>query len=136
MGICNSKLSKKLQLDPDLTLASTITQVRQSETIKSQQPLLHGKPDTPVGAVQKGRGGLRPNRGSPNSVASSHKYGKDSCLRCGRYPAHEKAQCLPMTRFAETATSVVTSELSAGQLLKSGEWTKVQMQSRVSFWEH
>ena len=93
VGTCNSKLSEKLQLDPDLTPSTAITQVWQSEAIKSQQPLLHGKPATPVGAVQRGRDGLRANRGSRNSVASSHKSGKDSCPRCGRYPAHEKAQC-------------------------------------------
>ena len=61
VGIRNSKLSEKLQLDPNLTLASAITHVRQSEAVKLQQPLLRGKPDTPVGAVQKakGRRGLR-----------------------------------------------------------------------------
>lgn len=93
VGIRNSKLSEKLQLDPDLTLASAITQVRQSEAVKLQQSVIRGKPDTPVGAVQRGKGGLRPNKGSRNSGDSSHKSGKDSCPRCGRYPAHEKAQC-------------------------------------------
>ena len=44
-----------------------------------------------MGAVE--RGGLRQNKGSPNSVANSHKFGRDVCPRSGRYPAHEKAQC-------------------------------------------
>ena len=94
VGIRNSGLSEKLQLDPNLTLDSAITQVRHSEAVKSQQPLLRGKPDTPVGAVHRGRGWQKPNRGSRNSVASSHnKPGNDCCPRCGRYPAHDKAQC-------------------------------------------
>ena len=93
VGIRNNKLSEKLQLDPDLTLANAINQVRQSEAIKSQQPLLRGKPDTPVGVVQSRQGGLEPNRGSRNNVASNHKPGNDRCPRCCRYPAHEKAQC-------------------------------------------
>ena len=57
VGIRNSALSEKLQLDPRLTLDSAITQVRQAEAVKQQQPLLRGKPDTPVGAVKRGKGG-------------------------------------------------------------------------------
>ena len=36
VGIRNSALSEKLQLDPDLTLQSAITQVRQAEAVKKQ----------------------------------------------------------------------------------------------------
>ena len=46
VGIRNSTLSEKLQLDPRLTLDSAITQVRQSEAVTQQQPLLRGKPDS------------------------------------------------------------------------------------------
>ena len=93
VGICNSALSEKLQLDSGLTLDTAVTQVRQSEAIKQQQPLLRGKPDTSVGAVQRARGGQRANKGSRNSVAISHKPGREQCSRCGRYPAHKKDQC-------------------------------------------
>ena len=60
VGIRNAALSEKLQLDPGLTLEKAVTQVRQSEAIKQQQPLLRGgasagKPDTPIGAVQRKR---------------------------------------------------------------------------------
>ena len=57
VGILDCKLSEKLQLDPDLTLASAVTKVRQAEAVKLQQPLLRGKPDTPVGVVQRWRCG-------------------------------------------------------------------------------
>ena len=92
VGIRNSQLSEKLQLN---LLASAITQVRQSEAVKLQQPAIRGKPDAPVGAVQGGKGGLRPNKGSRKSVDSSHKSEKDSCPRCGRYPAHENLGSVP-----------------------------------------
>ena len=86
VGIRNIALSEKLQLD------TAVTHVRQSEAIKQQQPLLKGKPDTPVGADQRARGGQRANKGSRNSVAIRHKPGREQCSRCGRYPAYEKAQ--------------------------------------------
>lgn len=90
VGIRNSKLSEKLQLDRELTLDSAVAQVRQAEAVKLQQPLLRGKPDTPVGAVQRAKGGPKPNK--RNNATASHKPTKDSCPRCGRYPAHEKDQ--------------------------------------------
>ena len=48
VGIRNSTLSEKLQLDSRLTLESAIAQVRHSEAVKQQQSLLRGKPDTPL----------------------------------------------------------------------------------------
>lgn len=59
VGIRNSTLSERMQLQPDLDLEKAITQVRQAEAIKQQQPLLRsgsgGKADTLVGAVHKDR---------------------------------------------------------------------------------
>ena len=43
VGIRDAKLSEKLQLDPNLTLAKTKTQVRQNEEVKKQQPLIRQK---------------------------------------------------------------------------------------------
>ena len=40
VGIRNAQQAEKLQLDSDLTLEKAVTQVRQAETIKLQQPLL------------------------------------------------------------------------------------------------
>ena len=89
VGIRNSKLSEKLQLNAELTLDGAISQVRQTEAVKLQQPLLRGKPDSPVGAVH-GTGGRWPKKGSKNS--DSHKSGNSVCSRCGRSPAHDKSQ--------------------------------------------
>ena len=67
VGIRNSGLSEKLQLDPRL---SAITQVCQAEAVKQQQPLLRGKPDTSVGAFMCGRGGR--SRGSKDKAPTNH----------------------------------------------------------------
>jgi len=59
VGITDPKLSEKLQLDDKLTLETAIERVRQSETIKEQQPILREEQhsgqmdDIPVGAIHK-----------------------------------------------------------------------------------
>ena len=71
VGICDASLAEKLQLDSELTLTKAVTLVRQAEAVKQQQPLLRGqnhtagvkKPDTPVGAVLKGRSGYGRGKG-------------------------------------------------------------------------
>ena len=90
VGIRNSALSERLQLDAGLSLDSTISQVRQSEAVKEQQPLLRGKPDTPVGAVQRTRGGYKVSRGGRHSPATAANRTQDRCARC---PSHDRAQC-------------------------------------------
>ena len=131
VGIRNTKLSEKLQLNSDLTLAKAVTQVRQLEAVKIQQPLLRGKPDTPVGEVE--RGGLRPNKGSQNSVANSHKSGRDGVA--DTLPMR-RLSVLPRTRSVATAISMVTSEQSVGQLLKFEEWRQALIQLRDNSGSH
>ncbi len=76
VGIRNVVLLEKLQLKADLTLEEAVTQVRQSEAIKWQQPLLRsgsgreakydisvGKDDTHVEGVNRGKAWHRPNYG-------------------------------------------------------------------------
>ena len=86
-GIRNNTLSEKLLLDPRLTLHSAITQVRQSEAVRQQQPLLRGKPDTPVGAVNKSRGGI--TQGSKNNpgVSPTTSQKPHRCNWCGKIPS-------------------------------------------------
>jgi len=80
VGIRNSALAEKLQLDSKLTLETAVAQVRQSEAVKLQQPLLRAscaeKPDLPVGSVQRGRVNHRKSskgQGSQNSRATTHQ---------------------------------------------------------------
>ena len=95
VGIRNGALSEKLQLNADLALQTAITQVRQAEAVKKQQPLVRGRPDIPVGAVG-GVGRAKPNnsrwnKGYRNNAATpSHKQG---CSRCGRSHVHDRAHC-------------------------------------------
>ena len=71
VGIRDSSLAEKLQLDSELTLTKAVTLVRQAEAVKQQQPLLRGqnrpagvkKFDTLVGAVLKGRSGYGRGKG-------------------------------------------------------------------------
>ena len=42
VGLQDAVLSEKLQLEPDLTLKSAISKVRQSEMTKQQQPTVRG----------------------------------------------------------------------------------------------
>ena len=43
VGLRDAKLSKKLQLDPDLTLEIALTKARQHEAVHKQQAFLKGK---------------------------------------------------------------------------------------------
>ena len=101
VGIRNTALSEKMQLQPDLDLEKAITQVRQAEAIKQDQPLLRGgsdvKADTPVGVVHKGRSWQRSKRGSAsrqNSRATpTQPETGTACSRCGKIPAHDRQHC-------------------------------------------
>ena len=60
VGLKDTKLAERLQLDPELTLEKAVNQTRQSEAVKKQQVLLrddqssHGVKET-VDAVHKSK---------------------------------------------------------------------------------
>ena len=100
VGIRNIALSEKLQLKADLTLERAVTEVRQSEAGKMQQPLLRSKMkgDTLVGRVNKGRPWQRPksankSRPNPQVTAETPSVSSSACSRCGRCPAHDRQHC-------------------------------------------
>ena len=104
VGLLSASLSERLQLDPDLTLEKAITQARQAEAIKLQQPLIRGegavKPDLPVGAVQQGRPsqnrsrekGTNWQRQSQETQALNQPHAT-CCPWCGLSPKHDQARC-------------------------------------------
>ncbi|XP_061563112.1 uncharacterized protein LOC133418443 isoform X1 [Cololabis saira] len=105
VGIRNSRLSERLQLDPDLTLARTITQVRQQEDVKKQQQLLRGEHSeikgANVDAMNTGRW-KKPYRQTPplrpeHSMSKPNFVNKTSlaekCKRCGKTPQHPWKMC-------------------------------------------
>ena len=57
--LLDATLSKKLQLDPDLTLEKAIAKVHNAETVKSQQAVVRGEDasnmDSPIGTIGKGK---------------------------------------------------------------------------------
>ena len=102
VGIRNTSLSERMQLQPDLDLKKAVTQVRQAEAIKQQQPLLRsgsvGKPDTPVGTVHQDRTWQRPRPGpksrqNTRATHSSQPGEGSACPRCGKLPAHDRLDC-------------------------------------------
>lgn len=104
VSIRDAKLSEKLQLDPNLTLDKTITQVRQNEEIKRQQPIIRReKSEVNVDAVitkrtskarmtsQRAEGTAQRTQGTYNTAQKIKQM--DSCKRCGKSPQHPKKKC-------------------------------------------
>ena len=95
VGIRNAALSEKLQLSADLTLESAITQVRLSEAVKQQQPLLRAaegdRTDSIVGSVKNYK---RQCRGGDSLNSGANQPGSSpACSRCGRKPVHDRQHC-------------------------------------------
>ncbi|CAB4035810.1 Hypothetical predicted protein, partial [Paramuricea clavata] len=72
VGLRNKKLSEKLQLDPDLTLAKAIAQARQSEEIKKQQNIIHGQKST--GSSEHNIDNISKNRKQPSTTENTAKW--------------------------------------------------------------
>ena len=121
VGLKDGKLAEKLQLDKSLTLEKAVTQARQTESVKSQQPTLrktatNEKNPENVDAV---RSRWNP-RGQPFQPSSSgrnkqpfQKYQQPrrnnfsvikqgTCGRCGRTPQHPRNQCPANDKFCNT----------------------------------
>ena len=101
VGIRDATLSFKLQLDEKLTLEKAITQVREAEAIKKQQPLLRGERQekteatATVSSVQK-KASKQPRAwkgsGGRNQLAS-RLNNRSVCFRCGKSPPHDRQHC-------------------------------------------
>ena len=94
VGISNSKLSERLQLDPALTLAKAKKMVRQQEAVHEQQAILK-QGDTAQAEEIKSRsksgGGKKATFGKktkPNPANSTSK----KCTRCGK-ESHPRERC-------------------------------------------
>ena len=57
VGILDSTLSEKLQLDPELTVDKAVTRARQSEAVKKQQATVRGREqdESPIEVIKGGR---------------------------------------------------------------------------------
>ena len=100
VGIRDSNLSEKLQLDDKLTLETAIQHVHQSETIKQQQPLLREEQqsgnmdDVPIGSIRK-RAVVSKSPHTRNVDYSPQQTNTmtRSCTYCGKSPAHVRKYC-------------------------------------------
>ena len=108
VGLVDQKLSEKLQVDADLTLEKAINSVRQSESVKSQQPIVRGqdKAGKPINVDRLHKSKPPKQKSTQNPHLRFHKKpaslsdsSKENCDRCGNSPAHKRTQC-----SAKTAT--------------------------------
>lgn len=98
VGLRDTSLAKRMQLDKDLTLEKPVNMARQSEVIKRQQTDLRGVGRMDIDAVTKGRRQKpfmpktphQSKHPSPKPQPPSHRR---KCYRCGKSPGHAKVQC-------------------------------------------
>ena len=99
VGIKDSKLSEKLQMDNELTLEKAISLARNSESAKQQQSTIRTDLLTESKIEQiKGSSHKRVYTGKSvisNTYKSKQPRANDanSCTRCGQTPAHAKTNC-------------------------------------------
>lgn len=78
VGIKDKRLSERLQLDTDLTLQGAINKVRQSESVKQQQSILHQELNIDSSSNSVGR--IKRSR-----KPKSKLYSGSTCSRCGKH---------------------------------------------------
>ena len=93
VGLRDSRLSEKLQLQADLTLESAVTAARQTEQVRKQQASLKGElvgdgKQKQVDAVEKEK-----SQGKRHRKRGQHGKPPSTCTRCGRSPSHNKSEC-------------------------------------------
>ena len=114
VGIRDNELSRKLQLQADLTLERVITQVRQNEDIHGHQPVVRAQASIPhaaaaLDAVGVSRaaplsrvGTTRPRYNKPSTTTHAVSYDSEkrpgmeqtkSCGWCGRSATHPRDNC-------------------------------------------
>ncbi len=92
VGIKDEKLSTRLQMKPDLTLADATLATKQSESVKKQQSVLHEKSDVAtVSTANKWNENQKGNFSGKN----------DQCGRCGKnyHPKGEKCPAIGVKCF-------------------------------------
>ena len=99
VGLRDTSLAERMQLDRDLTLEKAVNMARQSEVIKRQQTDLRGETKGEMDAVtakhKKQKQHTPKTTFQHKSPATKSKAPTDcqQCYRCGKAPAHRKWQC-------------------------------------------
>ena len=98
VGIKDSKLSEKLQMDNELTLEKAISLARNSESIKQQQTTVRSD-QLIEPQIEQIKGSRRRSVNADKLVSNTYKgkepraAGANSCTRCGQIPTHAKTNC-------------------------------------------
>ena len=95
VGIRDTALSERLQLDADLTLEKAKKAVRQREAVQDQQRELDGADPRKLESLHTNRGNRRRQRGRSSGYTGKPKNNSStpgSCTRCGK-DAHPRDKC-------------------------------------------
>ena len=98
VGVRDSILSEKLQLEADLTLEKAVATARQRESVKKQQKVVRAE-DSPsnVDAVHSTQGKKDKPVANKPTPRQPHKFnpvtGSDICTRCGKHSHTGRQQC-------------------------------------------
>ena len=116
VGLRDTNLSVKLQMEETLTLEKAVAMSRQSESVKKQQTVVRAQPVESVDAVRAKVGFRnRPGAASGQGTRKPESYEKGggrprtpqrACMRCGKWPLHPQHLCPPL---ASTAKELGTS---------------------------
>ena len=101
VGLRDSVLSEKLQMEPDLSLEKAVSYARQREAVKKQQSVVRGETHPNVDVVHAHRhyNKVKPQtKKSLPRVSTSHPVSrkespKTTCTRCGQSPYHNRDRC-------------------------------------------
>ena len=98
VGIRDAKLSERLQLNPNLDLATAILQVRQHEEVKKQQVVLRlastqGNLDAVSHNIKRPAYRKKSTRHVSNFQPQSTSTKSRQCGKCGKTPTHAWTEC-------------------------------------------
>ena len=125
VGIVDSSLSLKLQLDATLTLKKAIDAARQSEAAKREQAQMRNfLPKTSSPTVDFVKAKRQPKfHPTKTKMAAKPQSTNRKCNFCGRSPAHEKTMCfrLGKQRASTVAKSIILGSYAdqRSQLMRS-----------------
>ena len=98
VGLRDTRLAERLQLDPELSLEKAVNQARQSEAVKWQQALLRDDQSSrgvkeSVDAVHKSKF-YRKKEQQKRKDKGHTATPNTTCPRCGKSPSHNRNSCL------------------------------------------
>ena len=86
VGVRDARLSQRLQLNSELTLAKAEEEVCQNEAVKAQQHIVRNQSSTATKQIEAVHKTHKSHKSKP--TGKSRK-----CFRCGASPSHSKQQC-------------------------------------------